>query len=1052
MGTLLRRTKRNILSLHDALDGLSDSIGGRAGRTGGGKIKGISKGKRKNSSRERQPGNDVQKVRSAVPRGADPAPAQSRDAFVAANRLVAEGRLAEAEAAYAELLKITPTSPSLLHKLGDLNLQKGQPRAALDWYDRAIEADSDSPWPHIGRGEILSSFDDVEGAVAALQRALALDPSLTFVAARIAELQRTDVAATDLYWPASAPPTAAKADHGPRPRIAFIAWDLGHNAMGRALTLAEMAARIADCELVGPMFPRYGGSLWRPLQTGPRVVPIRGFKAEGIADLIDEAIRIVEANPCDVAWVSKARFPGLLLAFLYRALHGAWVILDLDDDELAMVGADEPLSFDRFVTGGAPPDWDIPFGRAWTQLAQSMVPWADAVTVCNPVLRERHGGILIRHARSEAAFDAAVERRQELRAEFGFAPSDRVVLFLGTAHRHKGIERLVGALEAIGDPRAVLCIAGSVPDRTLADFLDGEHGVRIKRLAEQPMARVADINAMADIVCLLQEGDSRIALSQTPAKLTDALASGTTVLATPLPPIMDLVEEGAITTVSDADLTDRLRDVLVRDGDAAKAAARRAFFHRELSFAANLPRVAEAIDTARRSRKRVPDDFFKLLNYIELNVPGGLSRHAVAFLNETLPRFKPVAPLVSTQVGMNVIFFWKQNDSGLFGRRQDMILRELARSPRVNRILHVEAPISIDSLTVADGDPAGDGQSQARLVSANVAARFLEAQDDDRVYRRSFVFGNPGQTLFGRPLPAREDFAETVQGWLAALGMTDNLLAWVCPVVLPFPHLQRRLGFSFVVTDVIDDQRKWPMRSTYRAAVEACYRDTFAVTDLAFANCAPVAEWVSEAVGDVTLVPNGIAAPPPDVDTWSVPAALARLSRPIIGYAGNLTQRIDWPLLTGLADARPDWSVVLIGTPPQPSKAFEQLCRRANVHVLGPIPHERAQRFIAAFDVAIVPHLVNAISERMNPLKILVYRSLGLPVVSSPIPNVNDLADEVVFAEGTEAFIAAVARAIDTRRNEGRVYPARWRDLSWDARMETMFEAIDRRFAEKAAS
>ena len=79
----------------------------------------------------------------------------------------------------------------------------------------------------------------------------------------------------------------------------------------------------------------------------------------------------------------------------------------------------------------------------------------------------------------------------------------------------------------------------------------------------------------------------------------------------------------------------------------------------------------------------------------------------------------------------------------------------------------------------------------------------------------------------------------------------------------------------------------------------------------------------------------------------------------------------------------------------------------------------------------------------MNPLKIYVYRSLGLPVVSTPVPNADDLADEVGFAASSASFVAEIDRRLAVRRERGRIYPARRDDLTWRSRMETIFQAID---------
>ncbi|HBC93040.1 MAG TPA: hypothetical protein DCZ10_09120, partial [Pelotomaculum sp.] len=46
----------------------------------------------------------------------------------------------------------------------------------------------------------------------------------------------------------------------------------------------------------------------------------------------------------------------------------------------------------------------------------------------------------------------------------------------------------------------------------------------------------------------------------------------------------------------------------------------------------------------------------------------------------------------------NIVFFWKQNDTGLYGRRQDMLIKYLAQSPKVNKIVHFDAPMEVGTL------------------------------------------------------------------------------------------------------------------------------------------------------------------------------------------------------------------------------------------------------------------------------------------------------------------------------------------------------------------
>jgi glycosyltransferase involved in cell wall biosynthesis len=187
------------------------------------------------------------------------------------------------------------------------------------------------------------------------------------------------------------------------------------------------------------------------------------------------------------------------------------------------------------------------------------------------------------------------------------------------------------------------------------------------------------------------------------------------------------------------------------------------------------------------------------------------------------------------------------------------------------------------------------------------------------------------------------------------------------------------------------------------------------------------------------VVPN--ACDPPDTTELSArPKQLRGLHGPVIGYVGNLSARVDVALLEAVAVARPDWQFVFVG-----SAHFDQAILRldtlSNVHFVGVKPYEEARRFVQHFDVALIPHLDNEMTRSMNPLKAYVYLSAGVPVVSTPIANLGDLAGLVTVAEGPEAFITAIGDAL----RSGKRAP----DLevlgpsSWPARVVRVMGLID---------
>ena len=69
---------------------------------------------------------------------------------------------------------------------------------------------------------------------------------------------------------------------------------------------------------------------------------------------------------------------------------------------------------------------------------------------------------------------------------------------------------------------------------------------------------------------------------------------------------------------------------------------------------------------------------------------------------------------------------------------------------------------------------------------------------------------------------------------------------------------------------------------------------------------------------------------------------LQLLAGPIIGYVGNLSDRIDIALLDELARARPHWNFVFVGSA-HLDRSILRLDRQPNVHFLGVKPYEEAQ-------------------------------------------------------------------------------------------------------------
>ena len=190
------------------------------------------------------------------------------------------------------------------------------------------------------------------------------------------------------------------------------------------------------------------------------------------------------------------------------------------------------------------------------------------------------------------------------------------------------------------------------------------------------------------------------------------------------------------------------------------------------------------------------------------------------------------------------------------------------------------------------------------------------------------------------------------------------------------------------------------------------------------------------------------------------PADQAGLPQPRFGYYGVIDERMDLELLAALADAHPEWAIVMVG--PVVKVSPEDLPQRANIHWLGGKTYAELPAYLAGWDVAIAPFAINEATRFISPTKTPEYLAGGKPVVSTAIVDVKRHYGElgaVKVAETREGFVCACEEALllaQTGRDKtGEAWlpqvDAALSQLSWDTTFERMAtlvaEAIVRREA-----
>jgi UDP-galactopyranose mutase len=177
------------------------------------------------------------------------------------------------------------------------------------------------------------------------------------------------------------------------------------------------------------------------------------------------------------------------------------------------------------------------------------------------------------------------------------------------------------------------------------------------------------------------------------------------------------------------------------------------------------------------------------------------------------------------------------------------------------------------------------------------------------------------------------------------------------------------------------------------------------------------------------------------------PSDQALIPRPRLGFFGVIDERMDIELLAGVAAARPDWHLVMLG--PVVKIDPVQLPRSSNIHYLGSKQYDELPEYLAGWDVALLPFARNEATRFISPTKTPEYMAAARPVVSTSIRDVVRPYGQqglVRIADSVPAFVEACAAAMaedaSARIRQADVF---LRQTSWDGtwlRIRVLVEAL----------
>ncbi len=172
-----------------------------------------------------------------------------------------------------------------------------------------------------------------------------------------------------------------------------------------------------------------------------------------------------------------------------------------------------------------------------------------------------------------------------------------------------------------------------------------------------------------------------------------------------------------------------------------------------------------------------------------------------------------------------------------------------------------------------------------------------------------------------------------------------------------------------------------------------------------------------------------------------VPADIANIPRPIFGFYGLIQHWVDVATVAEVARRRPEWSFVMIGETLKDISPHRDV---RNLHFLGRRPYASLPGYTKAFDVGLIPFERTELTRNVNPIKLREYLSAGLPVVSTPLPEVVLYKEYVYLAEGVDEFEAACRQALqeDSPARRAARQQAMTRE-TWAAKVEQLSALVE---------
>lgn len=397
--------------------------------------------------------------------------------------------------------------------------------------------------------------------------------------------------------------------------------------------------------------------------------------------------------------------------------------------------------------------------------------------------------------------------------------------------------------------------------------------------------------------------------------------------------------------------------------------------------------------------------------------------------------------------GHNIVYFGPGKWNGMWRNRHQL----MSRFARHNKVLYVEPVVYLKKVRHL---------LRQRRSGWN---EFWQAAKQKRITKAAenlYIYHSPAYIPISGRFPLDKI---TWWSWNLRFEQTLRTLCFSRPIIwLSQPQMTHFVGNyneTLTIYHVVDEYLAYgDINLERRARLQSAEHQILKKVDLVIVVSKKLFKTKGIFNKNTYVVPNGMDYASYDLALLSnepLPADVARLPKPIIGYSGLISARLDLNLLRYIASTNPEWSFVLIGVIDNRGckRELGRLRELNNVHFLGLKEIKQVPYYIKAFDVGIIPYMINEETENLSPLKLYDFMAAGKPIVTTNFPAAQEVKDLIYIADRKETFTRRIDVAL--REKDDSLYVKRRCTASqntWDHRVSQLSRLIESRLTDRSVT